>query len=120
MKLSVNPEKADAQFVYYFFRMPSTVQSVINHALTSGVPHINLGILKDFDIPLPHTAVQERIVDILSAYDDLIENNRRRMALLEEAARQLYGNGSSTSAIPAMNTPASLTACWRGGREAHC
>jgi hypothetical protein len=32
----------------------------------------------------------ERIADILSAYDDLIENNRRRMALLEEAARQLY------------------------------
>jgi type I restriction enzyme S subunit len=76
--------------VYYFFRMPSTVQSVINHALTSGVPHINLGILKDFEIPLPHTTVQERIADILSAYDDLIENNRRRMALLEEAARQLY------------------------------
>jgi type I restriction enzyme S subunit len=34
--------------------------------------------------------VQRRIVDTLSAYDDLIENNRRRMALLEEAARQLY------------------------------
>ena len=34
--------------------------------------------------------VQQRIADILSAYDDLIENNRRRMALLEEAARQLY------------------------------
>jgi type I restriction enzyme, S subunit len=33
---------------------------------------------------------QERIADILSAYDDLIENNRRRMTLLEEAARQLY------------------------------
>ena len=90
MKLSVDPEKADARFVYYFFRMPSTVQAVINHALTSGVPHINLGILKDFEIPLPHITVQERIVDILSAYDDLIENNRRRMALLEEAARQLY------------------------------
>jgi type I restriction enzyme S subunit len=90
MKLSVNPEKANARFVYYFFRMPSTVQSVINHALTSGVPHINLGILKDFEIPLPHTTVQERIASILSAYDDLIENNRRRMALWEEAARQLY------------------------------
>jgi type I restriction enzyme, S subunit len=90
MKLSVNPEKADARFVYYFFRMPSTVQSVINHVLTSGVPHINLGILKDFEIPLPHTTVQERIVDILFAYDELIENNRRRMALLEEAARLLY------------------------------
>ena len=34
--------------------------------------------------------VQKQIADILSAYDDLIENNRRRMALLEEAARQLY------------------------------
>ena len=33
---------------------------------------------------------QEKIAYILSAYDDLIENNRRRMALLEEAARQLY------------------------------
>ena len=36
------------------------------------------------------TDVQHRIADMLSAYDDLIENNRRRMALLEEAARQLY------------------------------
>ena len=90
MKLSVNPEKANARFVYYFFRMPSMVQSVINHALTSGVPHINLGILKDFELPLPPLTVQEHIADILSAYDDLIENNRRRMALLEEAARQLY------------------------------
>ena len=33
---------------------------------------------------------QTRIADVLSAYDDLIANNRRRMALLEEAARQLY------------------------------
>ena len=34
--------------------------------------------------------VQKRVADILSAYDDLIENNRRRIALLEEAARMLY------------------------------
>ena len=39
---------------------------------------------------LPTQKLQQRIADILSAYDDLIENNRRRMALLEEAARQLY------------------------------
>ena len=90
MKLKVDPDKAAASFIYYFFRMPGTVQAVINHALTSGVPHINLGILKDFQIPLPPVQAQERIGDILSAYDDLIENNRRRMALLEDAARQLY------------------------------
>lgn len=90
MKLAVDPSLADPRFVYYFFRLPATAQKVINHALTSGVPHINLGILKDFTITLPAVDCQQRIADILSAYDDLIENNRRRMALLEEAARQLY------------------------------
>lgn len=61
-----------------------------DYALTSGVPHINLGILKRFEIALPDLESQCRIADVLSAYDALIENNRRRMALLEDAARQLY------------------------------
>jgi len=90
MKLTVDPGIADPRFVYYFFRNPATVQKVINHALTSGVPHINLGILREFKITLPEVASQERIADILSAYDSLIESNRRRMVLLEEMARQLY------------------------------
>ena len=90
MKLTVNPRIADPRFVYYFFRLPTTVQKVVNHALTSGVPHINLGILREFKITLPDVDCQQHIADILSAYDDLIENNRRRMAVLEEAARQLY------------------------------
>lgn len=41
-------------------------------------------------VSIPSLADQRRIADILTAYDDLIENNRRRMALLEESARQLY------------------------------
>lgn len=90
MKLTVNPLKACPKFIYYFFRHPETKQKVINSAITSGVPHINLGILRDFDVPLPPLDSQNRIVDVLSAYDDLIENNRRRMALLEESARLLY------------------------------
>lgn len=91
MKLTVNPEKADAWFVYYFFRHPDTVQTVKNRAITSGVPHINLGILRNFEMPLPPPLeTQRKIVSVLSAYDDLLENNRRRMALLENAARLLY------------------------------
>jgi hypothetical protein len=46
--------------------------------------------LKSIPIALPSIWVQRSIVSILSAYDDLIENSRRRMALLEDAARQLY------------------------------
>lgn len=90
MKLTVDRERVDPFFVYYYFRQPGTVQNVKNHAITSGVPHINLGILRDFEIPLPPLPVQRSIASILTAYDDLIENNRRRMALLEESARLLY------------------------------
>jgi type I restriction enzyme S subunit len=46
--------------------------------------------LPDFQVNLPTVDVQSRIADVISTYDDLIENSRRRMALLEEAARQLY------------------------------
>jgi type I restriction enzyme, S subunit len=90
MKLTVDPGKADAKFVYYYFRDPDTVQNIKNHAITSGVPHINLGLLREFEISLPPVDAQRDIVAILSAYDDLIENNRRRMALLEESARLRY------------------------------
>lgn len=53
-------------------------------------PNANAQVLGSFQFRLPLRREQERIADILSAYDDLIENNRRRMSLLEEAARQLY------------------------------
>ena len=51
---------------------------------------INLSDLKRVKVRLPSRQVQERIADILSTYDDLIENNRRRIALLEEATRLIY------------------------------
>ena len=53
-------------------------------------PNANAQVLGSFQFRLPLRREQKRIADIFSAYDDLIENNRRRMALLEEAARQLY------------------------------
>ena len=90
MKLSVNPEKAIPEYVYYFFRHPNTIQSIKNRAITSGVPHINLGILKNFELPLPPLTIQENISRVLGTYDKLIENNRRRIELLEQAAMELY------------------------------
>ena len=46
--------------------------------------------IESVEIPFPPPSVQDRIASILSAYDDLIENNRRRIQLLEQAARLLY------------------------------
>jgi type I restriction enzyme S subunit len=90
MKLTVDPGKADARFVFYYFRHPDTVQSIKNRASSSGVPHINLGVLRQMELPLPSPDTQKEIVRILATYDDLIENNRRRMTLIEESARLLY------------------------------
>lgn len=56
----------------------------------TNVPHISGAQIKAFDFRLPGENEQAVIASILSAYDDLIENNRRRIKLLEEAARLLY------------------------------
>jgi type I restriction enzyme S subunit len=53
-------------------------------------PNANAKVLSAFRLPIPKRSTQTRIVEILSAYDDLIENNRRRIPLLEQAARLLY------------------------------
>jgi len=54
------------------------------------VPHINLDTLRHFEVKLPPLPTQRKIAAILSAYDDLIENNTRRIAILEQVAQLLY------------------------------
>ena len=54
------------------------------------MPSINTGLLSGIEMYLPSLEIQRRIADILSAYDDLIENNRKQIKLLEEAAQRLY------------------------------
>jgi len=79
----IDPKRAVPKFVYYFFKHPSTFQSI--QSLGGGQaaqPNLNLANLKRIALGLPSVTVQQIIADLLSAYDDLIENNRRRMALL--------------------------------------
>lgn len=90
MKLTVDANRVDARFVYQYFRLPSTIQEILNRTITAGVPHINLGILKAFEIPLPPLSIQRAIAEVAQTYDDLIATNQRRIALLEDAARRLY------------------------------
>lgn len=82
-------EKADARFVKYLF--DATLKLRLR-AFTQGAAQDNLSQSKLLSIkfPVPRLSVQQRIADMVSAYDGLIENNRRRIALLEEAARLLY------------------------------
>jgi len=86
---TANTEKADTRFVKYLF---DGVLKIKYRSFTQGAAQDNLSQEKLLSIkfPVPELRVQQRIADILSAYDDQIENNRRRIALLEEAARMLY------------------------------
>ncbi|MDO6423455.1 restriction endonuclease subunit S [Saccharophagus degradans] len=84
------PEKADARFVKYLF---DAVLKLQYRQFTQGAAQDNLSQAKllalKFLVPGDVTE-QTRIADFIATYDDLIENNRRRIQLLEESARLLY------------------------------
>lgn len=86
-----NPQKADSRFLLYYF-LSHDWRKVIEGNVISGatVDRIPLERFPNFPVRLPKLPAQEKIVGVLSAYDDLIENNRRRMVLLEESAQLLY------------------------------
>jgi type I restriction enzyme S subunit len=88
--MRADPTKLRPAFLYGFLRSPAFKRQV--EQLRSGVaqPQLPIRDINKIKLPLPRKEVQERIVAVFAAYDDLIESNRRRMALLEEAARQLY------------------------------
>ncbi|MBS0167880.1 MAG: restriction endonuclease subunit S [Nitrospira sp.] len=81
-------DKADVAFIkYYIDTIKLQMQSV-----SRGTTQDNLSVdkLLTFDFRVPPLPVQRRIAGILSAYDELIENNQRRIKILEEMARSLY------------------------------
>jgi type I restriction enzyme, S subunit len=86
-----DPARLDSRFLLYFFLSQQWRQVVEGIVITGAtVNRIPLERFPLLPVKLPSLATQGRIADILSAYDDLIENNRRRMVLLEDTARLLY------------------------------
>lgn len=83
-------DTVDSRFLYYSMLNPAFYNAADNVAIGAAQKTITLAALRNLQIPLPPLPVQRRIADILSAYDDLIENNRRRIAILEETARLAY------------------------------
>lgn len=78
------------KFVEFFLRSPQGQAAMGLYVKGAVQQVINLGDLKRVDIPIPPLPTQQRIASTLSAYDDLIENNTRRIAILEEMTRRLY------------------------------
>ena len=90
MKLTVDAEKADAVFLYYLFTSAEQQDYIRQNAIQTGVPHTNLGILRNTPLALPPLVEQKAIAAVLGALDDKIELNRRMNATLEAMARALF------------------------------
>jgi type I restriction enzyme S subunit len=84
-------DKVTNEFLYYFMLTDYIRKSMINSMTgATGRQRVNKDIFKSLELSLPSIEKQKRIADILSAYDDLIENNQKQIKLLEEAAMRLY------------------------------
>jgi type I restriction enzyme, S subunit len=85
------PDDFDSRFVSYFLITPFMQSTMLSLAGAGGTRKaLTKEMIEGFEVPLPPRSVQRRIGEILTAYDDLIKTNWRRIALLEEAARMLY------------------------------
>ncbi len=90
LKIRMNDSIIEPKYLYYYFTLPFVVQGIINKAIGSTMLNLSGGILATIEIIYPPLSIQRKIATILSAYDDLIENNMKRIKLLEEAAEIIY------------------------------
>lgn len=80
----------DYRFLFYWFLLAGKTGELEQYFTGATIKHMPGEKLKSIIIDLPPIEIQRRIADILSAYDDLIDNNQKQIKLLEEAAQRLY------------------------------
>jgi len=79
------------EYVHYLSKSEYIIQNAINSFVgASGRQRADAKFIKNIIVPLPKIPEQQRIASILSAYDDLIEVNNKRITLLEQMAEQIY------------------------------
>jgi type I restriction enzyme S subunit len=79
-----------SRYLYYWILSHAGKAQLKRCQIGSSQPALTIVLLKQMEIDLPPLPVQKKIASILSAYDDLIENNERRIRILEEMAQNLY------------------------------
>ncbi len=90
IRLTMKKADASSEYVGRIIESDTFKQFVASHASGSAQPHANAPILKDFEFLLPDLKTQVSVANILSVYDDLIENNALRIQILEQIAQATY------------------------------
>ncbi|WP_157785533.1 restriction endonuclease subunit S [Sinorhizobium fredii] len=76
--------------IYLFYAIKERRHELLNLVVAGAQRNLSVGTIRNFPVRLPPLPTQRRIASILRAYDDLIEVDRRRIAVLEEMARGLF------------------------------
>jgi type I restriction enzyme, S subunit len=90
LRISLGDTILDPKYLFYFLGDATVTAEIAGKAIGATLPNLNTTILRDVIVRFPELTVQRNIAGILSAYDDLIEVNVRRIAILEEMARRLF------------------------------
>ena len=90
IRVRLNQRRCNPRFYNYWFRSPQGKDAIFRLVTGTNVKGIRGSELKEIRVPVPDREEQNRIADVLKAYDDLIDNSRRQIKLLEEAAQRLY------------------------------
>ncbi len=90
VKLTSFNENCHFKYLLYYFLLPGKKKQLEQVAAGSAQGKLGLYKIKDIEVPIPPLPTQRKIASILSAYDDLIENNLKRIKLLEEKAFVSY------------------------------
>lgn len=90
MRISLGSSILNPTFLHYYLCQRGVIDWIYNQAIGATMPNLNTTIIRSIPISYPSLLSQHKIASILSAYDDLIENNTRRIKILEEMAQRLY------------------------------
>lgn len=86
----IDISKYNPIFFTYLFKSKAFRKTLTGTAIGANIQNLSQSRLKSCSVQIPNFDTQKRIADILSAYDNLIENNQKQIKLLEEAAQRLY------------------------------
>ena len=91
LRITLGSSMVASGFLHRYLQLPEVIQWIEGQAIGATMPNLNTNILRRMPVTFPlNIGTQRKIAAILSAYDELIENNKRRIALLEKMAEEIY------------------------------
>ena len=91
MRVSLNgSQQVRPRFVFYYLALPGTIAWLEGHAVGATMSNLSAGVVEQLPVQFPSLQHQDEIIRVLDSIEHLIENNRRRIEILEEMARLLY------------------------------